>query len=447
VRFLNDKSVTRYVLSLLCALTLSGQRADSLKGVQSVYVESLGTNEGAGDLRRELIEVIRHTHRLNLVQSADQADAVLEGKGALWVRGYHSLSPRARVDSSSAEPVYTGYLSIKVQGKGGETLWSYLANPKRVSFGDLKHDLATQLVGKLVDDIATGVDGAVAAAGPSGAAVTLRGAGATFPYPIYQDWFQSFHARHPGWQFQYEPVGSERGLAQLAAGKVDFAGSDIPADASVQQFASVRGAVVLIYNLPRFGDDLRLTREVLAGIFSGKIKAWNDPALRALNRRSSLPNAPITIVHRAEGSGTTFALTGFLAKASANWNWQTGIPAAGNEGVAKLVADTPYSLGYVEFIYAFDHRLSFASIANASGHFIQPDLASIAAEGVYPIATYTWLVVHEPLEAGKREAMMSFLEWMLTSGQRQCSALGYAPLPKDFVDRELQQVKRASSTP
>ena len=408
---------------------------------------SLGANEGAGDLRRELLEIIRHTHRLSLVQSADRADAVLEGKGGLWIRGYRSLSPRARVDPSSAEPVYAGYLSIKVQGKDGETLWSYLANPRRVSFGGLKHDLAAQLVGKLVEDISNGVDSAVATASPSGTAVTLRGAGATFPFPIYQDWFHSFHARHPAWQFQYEPVGSEAGLEQLAAGRVDFAGSDIPADGSFQQFASVRGAVVLIYNLPRFGDDLRLTGEALADIFSGKIKTWNDPALRALNRRSSLPNAPITVVHRADGSGTTFALTGFLTKPGASWNWPTGVKAVGNEGVAKLVADTPDSLGYVEFIYALDHRLSFASIANKSGRFIQPDLASIAADGVYPIGTFTWLVIREPMEAAKREAMMSFLEWMLTSGQRQCSALGYAPLPKSLLDRELERVKRASSTP
>jgi ABC-type phosphate transport system substrate-binding protein len=182
---------------------------------------------------------------------------------------------------------------------------------------------------------------------------------------------------------------------------------------------------------------------VLAAIFSGKIKTWNDPELRALNRRSSLPNAPITIARRAEGSGTTFALTGFLAKASATGNWPTGVPAAGNEGVAKLVADTPYSLGYVEFIYAFDHRLSFASIANASGHFIQPDLASIAAKGVYPIGTYTWLVVREPLEAGKREAMMSFLE--CAAAKRLCRSRIAAGQARKLKSMSCRCVPSASS--
>ena len=181
-----------------------------------------------------VIEVIRHTHRLSLVQSADQADAVLEGKGGLWIRGYRSLSPRARVDPSSAEPVYAGYLSIKVQGKDGETLWSYFANPKRVSFGDLKHDLAAQLVGKLVEDISNSVDSTVATASPSG---TASCGGGPFIWPARAASFPSsrarseqlarrfcgipegrFHAsvRHPAWQFQYEPVGSEAGLEQLA---------------------------------------------------------------------------------------------------------------------------------------------------------------------------------------------------------------------------------------
>jgi len=424
-----------------------------------VYVGSLGTNEGVEDLRHELIETLRRLHRLTIVSSADQADAVLEGKGGLWIRGYRSLSPRARANPSSAEPIYAGYLSIRVQGKDGETLWSYFANPRRISFSGLKHDLASQLVSKLWDDISNATDTTVAATSPTGAVATLRGAGATFPFPIYHDWFHSFHARHPNWQFEYQPIGSEAGLKQLEAGTIDFAGSDIPGPASVVQIPTVGGAVVLIYNLPRFGDELRLTAEAVADIFSGKIKAWNDPALRAINRRSSLPNTPITVVHRADGSGTTFALAEYLMKATGRKiEWSVGEVATGNEGVAKQVAATPNSIGYVEFIYAFDHHLSFASVANSSGRFIQADLPSIKAaaenyqisianapgEDAYPISTFSWLMFREPMEAAKREAMMSFLEWMLTSGQRECSALGYAPLPKSLVDRELATIRKIS---
>jgi phosphate transport system substrate-binding protein len=214
--------------------------------------------------------------------------------------------------------------------------------------------------------------------------------------------------------------------------------------------------------------------EMLANIFSGRIKMWNDSALRSVSRRSSLPNAPITVVHRADGSGTTFALTDYLAHTIDSWKqtigagshikWPNGEEAAGNEGAVKLVADTPYSLGYVEFIYGFEHRLSFASVANSSGRFIQADLPSITAAAntaptetrenfnisitnppeadAYPISTFSWLVVREPMEAAQREAMMSFLEWMLTSGQRQCSALGNAPLPKRVLDQELAAVRK-----
>jgi phosphate transport system substrate-binding protein len=482
VASLYNRTVTngpwKCILTLVCTLVIpslaKGERASSLKNVQTVYVGSLGANEGAEELRRELIEVIRHTRRLQLARSAEQSDAVLEGEGGLWIRGYHSLSPRARANPKSAEPQYGGYLSIKVQGKDGETLWSYLGNPKRVSLGDLKHNLASQLVGKLLDDISNGIDMTTPAAVTTGTTATLRGAGATFPFPIYQDWFRSFHTRHPNWQFEYQPTGSEAGLKQLTAGQIDFAGSDIQAEGSVLQFPTVGGAVVLIYNLPRFGDELRLTAEVLANIFEGKIRTWNDAALRSINRHSSLPNAPITVVHRADGSGTTFALTDYLAKTVDSWKqtigagshikWRIGAQAAGNEGVAKLVADTPYSLGYVEFIYTFEHRLSFASVANSSGRFIQADLPSITAAAntvpteahenfnasitnppgadAYPISTFTWLVVREPMEAAKREAMMSFLEWMFTSGQRQCSALGYAPLPKRLLDQELATVRK-----
>lgn len=492
--FLNDKAMTRrragclLILSFILAAPVAGQRASSLNQVQNIYIGSLGPYQGAEDLRLELEGVIHQTHRLHLVQSPDLADAVLEGHGELWLRGYHSLSPRARVNPKYAEPLYGGYLSVKLQGKNGETLWSYLANPGRISFDDLKHELANQIVNKLVEEIAKAPDvaghGASANLVPaSGPPLTLQGAGATFPLPIYQDWFASFHARYPRWEFVYKGIGSEAGVEQLLSGASDFAGSDIPPDAlttfpgisDTHAFPSVGGAVVLIYNIPDFHGDLELTPDVITQIFTGKIGEWNDPALRALNRRETLPRAPIRLVHRADGSGTTFTFTDYLTKASAAWKqqmgrgqrvrWPVGEEATGNEGVANFVANTKYSLGYVEFIYALGRHLSSASLLNASGRYLQADLPSImaaansvaitsgkeldvsitnaSAPDAYPISTFSWLMFGDQLGPEKKAAVMSFLEWMLTSGQRQCSALGYAPLPQVLLNRELAIVRRA----
>jgi phosphate transport system substrate-binding protein len=228
-------------------------------------------------------------------------------------------------------------------------------------------------------------------------------------------------------------------------------------------------AKVLIFNLPEFGTELRLNPEVLAGILAGRIRKWNDPAMRAVNRKNSLPDKLIQVVHRADGSGTTFALTEYLSKISESWkgtlgqgatiNWPVGVGANGNDGVAQLVGQTPYSFGYVEFIYAFRHRLSFASVQNQAGQFIDPDLPSITAAAdnaigtipsdlaisisnapgrdSYPIATFTWLVVpSDPGDSAKSLALRQFLEWMVLAGQTQCMALGYAPIPASIVDQE-----------
>lgn len=456
-----------------------GQSATSLNAVHSVYVGSFGNQQGAQDLREALIGALKHSP-LHVSASA-QSDAVLEGVGEIWIRGHHSLSPRARTNDIYAEPIYGGYLSVRARGKNGEILWSYFVNPKRAAFGgDLKHDLAVRLVDNLTEAISGSPDTSATPTSFSGKPTTLRGGGATFPYPLYEQWFSSFHAVNPFVQFAYEPIGSQAGITQLCDGRSDFAGSDIPVNAlgdsgertSLLEFPSVVGAVVIIYNLAEWDGDLRLTPEVLAGILDGHIRKWNDSAIRVLNH-GSLPDRPIRVVHRSEGSGTTFALTEYLSKVSEKWrteigrgaavNWPVGEGVNGNEGVSELVEKTPYSLGYTEFIYAFRHRLPSASVRNAVGDFIAADLPSIAAAAAngtgsassdfavslsnapgrqsYPISTYTWLVFSKPFE---NKPLRQFLQWVLVEGQRQCMGLGYAPLPRSMVEREqraLQDLK------
>jgi phosphate ABC transporter phosphate-binding protein len=472
-----------FVSIALCTLTCStvlAQTATSLGAVRTIYIGSLGSQPGAEDLRHELTRELRNSRRFGLV-APSQADAVLEGIGEIWIRGYHSLSPRARANDVYAEPIYSGYLSVTMKGRQGQILWSYFVNPKRTTIEHgLQHDLAKQLVDKLENAVDEPVGAISTSSVPSGKTVTLRGAGATFPFPIYQQWFTSFHSLRPGTLLSYEPVGSEAGVTQLLNGALDFAGSDIPvgelkpgSTSSTLEFPSVVGAVVLIYNLPRFGGDLRLSSGVLARILQGKIRHWNDLAIRALNRRASLPDKEIKVVHRMDGSGTTFALTEYLSKADEDWSktvgkgakvqWTVGIAANGNEGVAKLVEQTPYAIGYVEFIYAFRRRLSFASIRNGSGQFIQADLPSIAAAAEnasvtaspdsaislsdspgrdsYPISSLTWLVVpakeNNPVKA---QALRDFIEWVLVAGQRECMALGYVPLPPPLIAKTRAKV-------
>jgi phosphate transport system substrate-binding protein len=453
-----------------------GQNATSLGAVRNVYVGSFGDQAGAQELRQALIDALKHS-KLRVLTSVP-ADAVLEGIGEIWIRGHHSLSPRARTNDVYAEPIYGGYLSVRARGKNGEVLWSYFVNPKHAGFGgDLKHDLAGRLVDNLTEAISSSADTPDTLAGFGGKPVTLRGGGATFPYPVYEQWFSSFHTVNPLVQFAYEPVGSQAGLEELRIGRFNFAGSDIPvgalADSAVRtsllEFPSVVGAVVIIYNLPQWDGDLRLTPEVLAGILDGHIREWNHSAIHLLNH-GSLPDRRIQVVHRSDGSGTTFALTEYLSKVSEKWraaigkgaavNWPVGEGANGNEGVAKLVEQTPYSLGYTEFIYAFRHRLPSAPIQNAAGNFIQADLPSIAAAAAsgidsippdfavslsnapgrqsYPISTFTWLVFPRQFE---NKPLRQFLQWMLVVGQKQCMALGYAPLSRSIIEREQRALQ------
>ena len=305
---------------------------------------------------------------------------------------------------------------------------------------------------------------------------TLKGAGATFPDPIYEKWFANYHRKNPTLEIAYDAVGSEAGIRKLLAGEVDFGASDDPeifTEIAPDQknnylfFPSVVGAVVPIVNLPGFPGDVKFTPEALAGIYLGKIKKWNDPLLTSANRGLPLPDLDIVVVHRADGSGTSYAWTDYLSKTSSEWKaqvgsgldpkWPVGRPANGNDGVAKLVKELGGSIGYVQFIYALHNHLSFGAVRNRQGRFVAADLASITAamgagavtsdfkgslmnlpaEDAYPIASFTWFVVPAHMENGvKRQAVKDFLTWMLGSGQRQVAALGYVALPPAMITAE-----------
>ena len=310
---------------------------------------------------------------------------------------------------------------------------------------------------------------------------TVTGAGATFPAPIYAKWFENYRRQAPGVEFKYDAVGSEAGIRRLLQKNVDFGASDSPeifreiapgAEADYLFFPSVVGAVVPIVNLPGFGDEVAFTPEALAGIYLGKIKKWNDPILVQANRGRRLPNLDIVVVHRADGSGTTYSWTDFLSKTNDEWKtragtglapkWPVGREANGNDGVAKLVKELGGSIGYVEFIYALQNHLSFGKVRNRNGEFVAASLESIGAAaanameagsdfkvsivdapgaGSYPIASFTWLVIPARIADGaKRSAIVDFLRWMLGPGQRQAAALGYLALPDNLAGREAAAI-------
>jgi len=317
---------------------------------------------------------------------------------------------------------------------------------------------------------------------PAQAVTTITGAGATFPYPIYAKWFENYKRQAPRVEFKYDAVGSETGIRQLLLRQVDFSASDNPeiihrlapgTESDYVFFPSVAGAVVPIVNLPGFGDNVAFTPEALAGIYLGKITKWNDPVLVRANAGHHLPNLDIVVVHRSDGSGTTYAWTDYLSKTSSEWKaragaglsprWPVGREANGNDGVAKMVKEFGGAIGYVQFIYAVQNHLSFGKVRNRQGEFVLASLESIAAAtsavepgddfkvsivdapgaGSYPIASFTWLVfpVHIA-ESAKRGAIADFLQWMLESGQRQAAALGYLRLPPSWIAREQAAIAR-----
>jgi phosphate ABC transporter phosphate-binding protein len=478
------------LLKVLCSFMATGillfagsrsteaQTAETLWQVKKVYVEPFGQEEGSTKLRDRMIKQLSKSRRLEVVTSATEADAIIKGNGSIWVAGYVSNDPR--VPSNARQPIFHGFLSVEVVGKDNEPMWSYLVTPSKFGSGAITQDLADDLVTKLVGALERKSEKVSAShVTDSIREMTLNGAGATFPAPLYQKWFESFQQRHPNAHINYGAVGSEAGLRLLMDGKVDFAASDVPlSDERMSQskttflhFASVLGAVVPIYNLQGPERNLNFTAETLAGIYLGTIKKWNDPRIRESNRNVPLAESDIVVIHRSDGSGTTFVWTDYLSKVSPEWKatvgagtvakWPVGVGAEGNEGVAAMVQQTPNSIGYVELVYALRRQLSFGTMRNAAGQFVEAGLPSVtaAAEGVagamtsdfrvsitnapgrdaYPIATFTWWLFPRELASGdKKSAFLELLQWVLTSGQKQCSALGYAPLPREIANRELQ---------
>ncbi len=322
---------------------------------------------------------------------------------------------------------------------------------------------------------------AIAVAAQPAGTILLNAAGATFPYPIYSKWFDVYHQKDPNVQINYQSIGSGGGIRQLLAGTVDFGASDGPmtddqlkeAKFKILHFPTVLGAVIPIYNVSGVAGELNFTQKALAGIYLGTITKWNDPEIVKANSGVNLPATDIVVVHRADGSGTSYIWTDFLSKVSDDWKnkvgkgtsvqWPVGLGGKGNEGVAGLVKQTPNSVGYVELIYAVQNAITFGKVQNASGKFLKADLAGVTAAAaaaakdipddfrvsitnqsgptVYPISSFTWLLIPAQIsDATKRDAIKGFLKWMLTDGQGYNEGLAYARLPKPVVEKELKAI-------
>jgi phosphate transport system substrate-binding protein len=310
------------------------------------------------------------------------------------------------------------------------------------------------------------------------AQMMINGAGATFPYPIYSKWFDDYAKVDPSVRFNYQSIGSGGGQKQILAQTVDFGASDGPmsdenlakAPGKILHIPTVAGAVVMTYNLPG-APSLKFDADTIAGIYLGQIKKWNDPKLTALNPGAKLPDQEIIVVHRSDGSGTTFIFTDYLSKVSAEWkekvgnntsvNWPTGIGGKGNEGVSGQVKQTPGAIGYVELIYAIQNKMPYAEVKNAAGQFVKPTIASVTAslatadipedfrfsmtnapgKDAYPICGATWLLVYEQQkDPAKGKKLVEFLKWALTKGEGMAKSLDYAPLPDNVQQRVLKRV-------
>jgi phosphate transport system substrate-binding protein len=317
-------------------------------------------------------------------------------------------------------------------------------------------------------------------------ALLINGAGATFPAPIYSKWFDDFHKAN-GTQINYQSVGSGAGIKQVTEGTVDFGASDGPMNddqikaykakngTGILHFPTVLGAVVPTYNIPGVSGALNFSPEALSGIFLGRISKWNDPAIANTNKDVNLPANDIVVIHRSDGSGTTYIWTDYLSKVSPDWkdkvskgtsvNWPVGLGGKGNEGVTGLIKQTPNSIGYVELIYAAQNKVPYGTVKNSSGAFVKADLASVteaAAAAVktmpedfrvsitnapgktaYPISSFTWLLIPEKFkDSAKRDALKGFVKWAITDGQGLAENLSYAKLPKEVVDKELKAIDK-----
>jgi phosphate transport system substrate-binding protein len=336
-----------------------------------------------------------------------------------------------------------------------------------------------RIVGLLLFVLALG--GALWAEG----ALSINGAGATFPYPIYSKWFDEYHKKNANIQINYQSIGSGGGIKQVTEGTVDFGATDGPMNdeqlkayqdkhgSGILHFPTVLGAVVPTYNIAGVDASLNFTSEALAGIFLGKVTKWDDPAIAGANKGVKLPSADIVVVHRADGSGTTYCWTDYLSKVSEEWkskvgkgtsvNWPVGLGGKGNEGVTGTVKNTPNSIGYVELIYAESNKIPYGSVKNTSGAFIKASLAAVSAaaagaakdmpedfrvsitnapgKAAYPISTFTWLLVPEKFsDASKRDAIKGFVKWALADGQDYAEGLAYAKLPKEVVAKEVKAI-------
>jgi len=311
---------------------------------------------------------------------------------------------------------------------------------------------------------------------------TLNGAGATFPYPMYSKWFSEYNKLHPDIQFNYQSIGSGGGIRQVIAGTVDFGASDGPmtdeqlaqAKIKIVHIPTVLGAVVPAYNVPGVSGELKFTPAALAGIFLGKITSWNDPALTSVNPGVNLPNQPLIVIHRSDGSGTTYIFTDYLSKVSNEWQnqvgkgtsvkWPVGLGGKGNEGVAGMVRQMQGSIGYVELIYAVQNNISYGTVKNASGNFVKASLDSVTAaaasvknmpadfrvsitnapgKDAYPISSFTWLLIPaQSKDKAKGKILADFLNWMVDDGQKMTAPLTYAPLPETVVQKVKNAIKQ-----
>ncbi len=314
------------------------------------------------------------------------------------------------------------------------------------------------------------------------AQTTLNGAGATFPNPIYQKWFSEYNKLHKDVQINYQSIGSGGGIRQVLNGTVDFGASDGPmtdeqlsqSKVKILHIPTVLGADVPAYNVPGINGDIKFTPDVLANIFLGKITKWNDAAIAKANPGMNLPNQTIIVIHRSDGSGTTYIWTDYLSKVSKEWEsvvgkstavkWPVGLGGKGNEGVAGQIRQMPGSIGYIELIYAVENKISYGSVQNAAGNFVKASLDGVteAAASVktmpadfrvsitnapgktaYPISSFTWLLIPvQSKDANRGKIISDFLNWMVTAGQKMAPELSYAPLPQSVAEKVKVTIKQ-----
>jgi phosphate transport system substrate-binding protein len=321
---------------------------------------------------------------------------------------------------------------------------------------------------------------------PLAAQTTLNGAGATFPNPMYSKWFSEYHKLHADVQVNYQSIGSGGGIRQVTEGTVDFGASDMPmTEAQLKEaqekrktrilnIPTVLGADVPAYNIPGVTGDVKFTPDALAGIFMGRITKWNDSAITSANPGINFPDKPIIVVHRSDGSGTSFIWTDYLSKISADWEskvgrntsvqWPVGLGGKGNEGVAGSIRQLAGAIGYVELIYAVQNNISYGSVKNSAGNFVKASLESVTAaaasapkmpadfrvsitdppgKDAYPISSFTWLLIPEQSkDAAKGKILADFLNWMVTDGQKMAAALSYSPLPDNVAQKVKEAIKQ-----